>query len=147
MIALSGELGAGKTVFVKGLAEGLGIDPAQVSSPSYVIARQHDARGGRRLNHVDLYRLESAAELETAGLYDLLEPGAVTAVEWGNRFGGALAPDRLEVELARERLAGSPEPSTSDVRHLAAVATGPEARRVLERWRTAIRGDRSGDSS
>ncbi len=139
MISLAGELGAGKTVFVKGLAEGLGIDPASVSSPTYVIASQYAGpAGGVRLSHVDLYRLQSAAELELAGFYDLLEPGALVAVEWGDRFADALPADRLEVTLARQDAARQPDASSCDGRSLIAAATGPASARVLEYWRSRV---------
>ena len=64
VIGLVGALGTGKTLFVKGLAAGMGIDPSQVSSPTFVIAQQTVAASGRRLAHVDLYRVSSLGELE-----------------------------------------------------------------------------------
>jgi tRNA threonylcarbamoyladenosine biosynthesis protein TsaE len=83
VVLLLGELGAGKTAFVKGLAEGLGIDPLEVSSPTFTIVQQYT--GGRvRLLHVDLYRLESK-EVDDLGLDELSE-GAVMAVEWAERL-------------------------------------------------------------
>ena len=90
LIALIGPLGAGKTVFAKGLAEGLGIDPAVVASPTFVIASEYPVPDGRRLAHIDLYRVESAAELEAAGFLDWLEPGVLVAVEWADRLPEAL---------------------------------------------------------
>lgn len=147
MISLSGELGAGKTVFVKGLAEGLGIESGQVSSPTFVIANQYGSPSGRRLNHVDFYRLESEAELETMGFDDLLDRSAVVAVEWGDRFERALPRDRLELRLSRttgspeagERTnEGASEGSLSDTgseeRVLEARASGPDSARVLQEW-------------
>jgi tRNA threonylcarbamoyladenosine biosynthesis protein TsaE len=83
VVLLVGELGAGKTAFVKGLAEGLGIDPSEVSSPTFTIIQQYT--GGRvPLLHVDLYRLESK-EVDDLGL-DELSDGAVMAVEWAERL-------------------------------------------------------------
>jgi tRNA threonylcarbamoyladenosine biosynthesis protein TsaE len=139
VISLTGELGAGKTVFVRGLAEGLGIDPSLVSSPTFVIANQYRSESGRLLNHVDFYRLESAGELETMGFFDLVDPVAVVAVEWGERFVRDLPRDHLALRLVRERAAktsGSEaiEADFVDQRMIHATATGPSAQSVLDRW-------------
>lgn len=82
VLALVGDLGAGKTTFVRGLAEGLGLDPLAVASPTFALV--HHLRGGDvSLVHADLYRIQSEAEAEAAGLSDLLhDPDAVIAVEW-----------------------------------------------------------------
>jgi tRNA threonylcarbamoyladenosine biosynthesis protein TsaE len=131
VIALVGPLGAGKTLFAKGIAEGLGIDPAALASPTFGIAHEYRSPAGRRLTHVDCYRLGSAAELEAAGWLDWLEPGAVVAVEWGDRFPDALPEDHLRVELARE-------PGEDSQRRLSAVASGPASEALLARWRDAL---------
>ena len=133
MVALEGPLGAGKTAFVKGLAGGLGLDPAGVSSPTFVIASEYPARGGLRLAHVALYRIESPAELDSAGFLDLLEPGALIAVEWADRFPEALPPDRLSIRIERPDGSGA-----ATQRVLDAVALGAAARAVLERWSEAL---------
>jgi tRNA threonylcarbamoyladenosine biosynthesis protein TsaE len=84
IILLYGDLGAGKTAFVRGLAEGLGIDPAEVSSPTFTLIQEY--RGGRLpLYHVDLYRLQSI-EVEELGLDDERMAEAVTAIEWSDRL-------------------------------------------------------------
>ena len=132
VIALIGPLGAGKTLFVKGLAEGLGLNAASVTSPTFVIASEYPAPGDRRLAHVDLYRLRSEAELEAAGFLDLLVPGAIVAVEWGERLAGALPEDRLEVAISR--VAGC------DTRLVAVSALGPLAEATLARWRALLGG-------
>jgi tRNA threonylcarbamoyladenosine biosynthesis protein TsaE len=82
VVLLHGPLGAGKTVFVRGLAEGLGCDPAAVTSPTFTLVQEY--RGGLRLQHVDLYRL-SPLEVEELGLDELMEDG-VLAVEWPDRW-------------------------------------------------------------
>ena len=83
-ILLSGDLGAGKTAFVKGLASGLGIDPDDVTSPTFTLVHEH--RGGRLpLIHVDLYRLDTA-ELDEIGLDLDLAVSGIVAVEWAERL-------------------------------------------------------------
>jgi len=133
VVALVGPLGAGKTAFVQGLAEGLGVDPAEVSSPTFAIASEYPEVGGLRLVHVDLFRLESEAELEATGFRDLLAPDVVLAVEWADRLPQALPRDRLEVRI--ERGAGA----EATHREIFAVALGPAAAELLARW-SAARG-------
>ncbi|MBI3447725.1 MAG: tRNA (adenosine(37)-N6)-threonylcarbamoyltransferase complex ATPase subunit type 1 TsaE [Acidobacteria bacterium] len=83
-IVLVGPLGAGKTAFVRGLAAGLGIDPARIHSPTFTLVSEHP--GPKPLAHVDLYRVERRAELAELGLEDLRERGIHVAVEWGERL-------------------------------------------------------------
>ena len=100
LIAFTGGLGAGKTAFCQGLAEGLGCtDP--VSSPTFAIVNYY--RGPRPLAHFDLYRISSREDLETAGLYDYLDEGAVVAAEWSENFADLLAlehPVRVDIRHA-----------------------------------------------
>jgi len=84
LVLLSGELGAGKTTFVRGMARGAG-SVAQVASPTFQLVRIYPGRV--QLAHVDLYRLEKDAEVRDVGLDDLLDAGAVV-VEWGERLAG-----------------------------------------------------------
>ena len=89
VLLLSGDLGAGKTAFVKGLAEGLGISSDEVTSPTFTLV--HEYRGGRLpLIHVDLYRLERA-DLDEIGLDQDLADRGVIAVEWAERMSRSLA--------------------------------------------------------
>jgi tRNA threonylcarbamoyladenosine biosynthesis protein TsaE len=96
VVALVGELGAGKTAFVQGVARGLGI-VERVASPSFTIVNEHAGRVP--LFHVDFYRLEAASELEHIGLDDYFGRGGVVVVEWADRFPDALPADRLEIRI------------------------------------------------
>jgi tRNA threonylcarbamoyladenosine biosynthesis protein TsaE len=133
VVSLVGPLGAGKTVFVKGLAQGLGIDPAAVTSPTFVISSEYPIGAGRRLAHVDLYRVESRDELEAAGFADLLEPGSVVAVEWGDRFPEALPADRLEIAISGPDFARDPTE-----RVLYALSSGAVSEAALAHWRRVL---------
>ena len=100
LVCFTGSLGAGKTAFTEGLAAGLGCtDP--VSSPTFAIVNYY--RGPRPLAHFDLYRISSREDLETAGLYDYLDEGAVVAAEWSENFADLLAlehPVRVDIRHA-----------------------------------------------
>lgn len=106
VIALNGELGAGKTQFVRGLADGLGIGRQSVSSPTFVLAQEYDAAtpGGLRLVHIDAYRLDGDLDAESIGLDggEDIGQGAVVAVEWVERLGDVLGKNRLGVTIEHE---------------------------------------------
>ena len=94
---MSGSLGAGKTVFVRGLAEGLGLDPGEVSSPTFTLV--HEYRGGRlTLYHADLYRLEATATDEL-GLEEMGVADGVLAVEWPDRSHAISEAISIEIEI------------------------------------------------
>ena len=96
-LALHGDLGAGKTTFVQGLAAGLGLT-GQVTSPTFTIFSLH--RGaGRTLIHVDAYRLESGAQLEDLMIDDFLTPPWWLAVEWPEKVPAWLPADALHLDL------------------------------------------------
>jgi tRNA threonylcarbamoyladenosine biosynthesis protein TsaE len=100
LVVLAGDLGAGKTTFTRGLAQGLGVR-GPVTSPTFVIAREHPSLvGGPVLVHVDAYRLGSLAEVDHLDL-DTAAEEAVTVVEWGRGLVEELAGERLEIELLR----------------------------------------------
>ena len=105
VILLSGNLGAGKTAFVRGLAAGLGIDPEDVSSPTFTLV--HEYRGGRlTLYHADLYRLDRVAT-EDLGLEEMGVADGVLAIEWPDRLSHPLpgARDRYYRDRGREHAA------------------------------------------
>lgn len=103
VVLLSGNLGAGKTAFVRGLAAGLGLDPADVSSPTFTIV--HEYRGGRLvLYHADLYRLERTAT-EDIGLEEMGVKDGVLAIEWPDRLTHSLAGTRdVRLEIIDEHV-------------------------------------------
>ena len=99
VVAFTGDLGAGKTAFIRGLARGLGV-PGRVTSPTFTIVDEHE--GGRLpLFHFDLYRLGGADELYDIGWEDYLARGGVCAVEWSERMEDALEPGAVRVDIRR----------------------------------------------
>ncbi|MBI4467640.1 MAG: tRNA (adenosine(37)-N6)-threonylcarbamoyltransferase complex ATPase subunit type 1 TsaE [Acidobacteria bacterium] len=98
LVLLYGELGAGKTTLIKGIVSGLGLAPAEeVTSPSFVFVHVFGDR--LRLYHVDLYRIEEPAELETLGLDELLAEQAIVLVEWAERLSWSTPALALRVHL------------------------------------------------
>jgi len=127
VLALVGDLGSGKTLLAKGLAEGLGAARARdVISPTFVLCREY--LGGRLpFYHVDAYRLRGAADLEAIGAEEWLGGDGVAAVEWADRTAAALPADVLEVRL---------EVTGESARRLTLRAGGPAADRLLAEVRT-----------
>ncbi len=96
--ALYGDLGCGKTAFVRGMARGMGLDAA-VTSPTFTIVNEYD--GPRPLFHFDMYRLSSADELFDIGWEDYLARGGVCAVEWSENVPGAFEGDEIAVRFEK----------------------------------------------
>jgi tRNA threonylcarbamoyladenosine biosynthesis protein TsaE len=96
-VGLQGELGAGKTVFARGVAAGTGADVSEVSSPTYAIVQSYPGRV--TLHHADLYRLSTQRDLEGTGFFDLRDEGGACLVEWIDRIRAAAPPDWLELRL------------------------------------------------
>lgn len=136
-IELSGDLGAGKTQFVQGLAAGLGIS-AQVISPTFNILLTYPD-GRIPLFHFDLYRLDDALELEDIGFYDVLEDEGIVCIEWGDKFPDALPDDRLIVRLLSRDADGESD-ADANARCIELFETGPRAEELLACWEEA-RGD------
>ena len=114
VVAFTGDLGAGKTAFIRGLARGLGV-PGRVTSPTFTIVDEHE--GGRLpLFHFDLYRLGGADELYDIGWEDYLARGGVCAVEWSENVAEAIEDDAVRVDIARG------EDENSRVIHIEGVA-------------------------
>lgn len=124
VIALWGELGAGKTVLARGIAIGLGLDDEAVTSPTFIILHEHF--GGRlALYHLDLYRLEQS-QLGSTGWEDALESGGLTVIEWPERAGDELPADRVDVRL---------EHVAETKRRVTVEPTGPRSRRLVDAFR------------
>ncbi len=97
VLSLIGDLGSGKTEFVKGIAIGLGYQ-GEVTSPTFTIV--HEYRGGRLpLFHMDFYRLQQAQELDEIGLDEYLGAGGICAIEWGEKFSDRLPTGKIEVRF------------------------------------------------
>ena len=98
VVALMGELGAGKTQLIKGLATGAGVGkPTYVSSPSFTLINEYPGRVP--FNHIDLFRLDSQKEAEGLGLEDYLHGGGITAIEWADKIPSLLPEEMLSIHI------------------------------------------------
>lgn len=97
ILCLFGDLGAGKTTFVKGIAAGLGIDPAQVNSPTFVILNMY--KGEKNLYHFDLYRLGEADEFLSMGFEEYLFAGGICCLEWSERIATLIPENAIQVHF------------------------------------------------
>ena len=99
VLTLNGDLGAGKTVFSRGFARGLGITEA-VSSPTYTIVQEYSLPGGKRLYHLDLYRISSPEAGLAFGVDDFVnDPNAIALVEWPDRVGSVIPDDAVKITI------------------------------------------------
>lgn len=131
---MEGELGAGKTCLIRGIAEGLEVhEDHPVTSPSYALI--HDYPGRLRLFHVDLYRIEFE-DLEDIGFFDLPIEDGVLAVEWANRLPNDAFPNRIDIVL---------NTTADDARTIVISATGA-AREWLRAWMDWIHHEPAGQS-
>ncbi len=97
---LIGNLGAGKTTLAKGIVSGLGAaDPEEVSSPTFTLVHEY---GEGRVFHIDLYRLDTAAQVSTIGLDEIFDREAIVLIEWGERFPELMPRERIEIRLRAE---------------------------------------------
>ena len=103
VVALSGDLGAGKTALTKGVARGLGVSDT-ITSPTFALVNEHAARDGRRLYHVDLYRLDRPQQAVDIGIEEELAPDGWTIIEWAEKLGDVLPANavRIDIEIAGE---------------------------------------------
>ena len=122
-VGLTGQLGAGKTLFSRGVAEGAGVPLDDVSSPTYSIIQSYSGR--ITLHHADFYRLTSEADLYSTGFQDLLDGEGALLVEWIDQIPGAAPDDLLRITL---------EVTTPDTRTLKITTSGPKSEALLRRW-------------
>jgi len=129
-LALCGPLGAGKTLFAKAAAEGMGLPCGLLSSPTFAIVHSHESPRGL-LSHADFYRLHSLDELYIAGVFDLDWPGSISFIEWADKFPTALPEAFLQLSFAYVEA----EPTQ---RKLFAWAHGEAHERLLKNWLDAF---------
>ena len=135
-VALSGELGSGKTHFVRGVAAGLGCDPLEVHSPSFTLVNEYgcgerETEAGARwwFAHIDLYRIRSEADLPGIGWDEYVGRRYIVAVEWAERALGVLPADHLRVRM---------EMRGADSRRVCAQAVGSRSVQILRDWIPAL---------
>lgn len=131
-VGLSGQLGAGKTLFARGLATGAGVDVEDVSSPTYSIVQSY--RGRVTLHHADLYRLQTEADLYATGYFDLLESEGAWLVEWVEQVPSAAPEDSLRISVGVE---------LPNRRTFLVSTSGPTSQALLERWQACLQRSRN----
>jgi tRNA threonylcarbamoyladenosine biosynthesis protein TsaE len=121
VLALTGDLGTGKTVLTRGIALGLGIPMDQVSSPTFTLIQEYP--GSIPLIHVDLYRLERPSEISALGLEEYFTPSTIVIIEWAERFPQILPSDHIAIRLEHGE--------TEDIRLLSVSGTGSRSIRLV----------------
>lgn len=122
-VVLSGDLGAGKTQFVQGIAAALGV-AAAVQSPTFNLVSVYD-EGELPLYHFDLYRLDHQDELEDIAFYEIVDGPGVSFIEWGEKFPNAMPYDYVEIEI---------RVNEEGLRQIKASSVGQRAQRLLMLW-------------
>ncbi|MFN5299853.1 MAG: tRNA (adenosine(37)-N6)-threonylcarbamoyltransferase complex ATPase subunit type 1 TsaE [Planctomycetaceae bacterium] len=132
VVALQGNLGAGKTRLVKGIAAGAGVDPREVTSPTFVLVNEYSGRWP--IYHFDTYRLTSGVAFAELGIDEYFAGDGISLVEWADRVPDWLPPDRLEVTI---------EVTGEQARRLTIRGLGPRAAEVVRRLNaTPLNNDR-----
>ena len=133
VLALTGDLGAGKTLITRGIALGLEITAEQVTSPTFTLIQAYEGR--LPVIHVDLYRLEEPSAILQLGLEDYFTPQNIVIIEWADRFLQILPPDYLSLHFEHG--------NTETTRHLNIRGTGPRSTQVV----TFLRNSKIDDHS
>ena len=121
VLALTGDLGVGKTLITRGIALGLGIPAGQVNSPTFSLIQAYQSKVP--VIHVDLYRLEDPAAILQLGLEDYFTAKNIVIIEWADRFIQALPPDYLDIHLEHG--------DTETTRYMTIRATGPRSMAIV----------------
>lgn len=129
VILFTGDLGAGKTQFVQGVAQQLGVTDA-VTSPTFNILISYEG-GSLPLHHFDLYRLEDPDDLESIAFYETVEGAGASFVEWSEKFPDCMPEDALHVNMGVD-------PANPGCRFISAFAEGPRAQELLAAWNNAL---------
>ena len=127
VVALIGELGSGKTTFIRGLAKGVGIDPEAVKSPTFILLREYPS--ALPLIHIDAYRLEHPEDAVWLDVEWMFSPRKVTVIEWADRIQACWPEDVLTVHLAHK---------STHQRTLSFRSTGSRSQQVLDALRVAV---------
>ncbi len=125
IVCLCGNLGSGKTVFTKGIAEGIGIDKDKIISPTFVLIRSNPAKDKLVLNHFDLYRLKRGRDILALGLEEYFSADGINVIEWADRLGKLSPKEHLKVALSVKG---------DKIRLLEFKAKGKRYRELLESW-------------